>query len=83
MLDVVDGVTRYDSLLMPRTLPVATGDEAEDLACGKCGETIALRAGRDTVRRSAIPTGTVSSFAALAARSTSFAAWPEGATGRS
>ncbi len=52
MLDVVDGVTRYDSLIIPRALPVTTGSEAEDLACGKCGSAIASRASRDTVRRS-------------------------------
>jgi hypothetical protein len=51
LLDVVDGMTRYDNLIMPRALPIAVGCEGEDLACGKCGDVIASRAGRDTVRR--------------------------------
>ncbi len=49
-LDVVDGMTRYDNLVIARALPLAVGDDAEDLACGKCGGVIAVRASRETVR---------------------------------
>jgi hypothetical protein len=50
-LEVVDGMTRYDNLIIPRALPVTMGCEDEDLACGRCGDVIASRASRDTVRR--------------------------------
>lgn len=49
-LDVVDGMTRYDNLVIARALPLAVGSDAEDLACGKCGGVIASRANRETVR---------------------------------
>jgi hypothetical protein len=51
LLDVVDGMTRYDHLVMPRALPVAVGSDDEDLACGKCAETIASRSSREAIRR--------------------------------
>lgn len=49
-LDVVDGMTRYDNLVIARALPLAVGSDAEDLTCGKCGGVIAARASRETVR---------------------------------
>lgn len=50
-LEVIDGMNRYDNLVIPRALPVTVGCDGEDLACGKCGDVIASRASRDTVRR--------------------------------
>lgn len=50
-LEIVGGVTRRDSLLLPRTLPVFTGNEHEDLVCGKCSEIIGLRASAPSCRR--------------------------------
>lgn len=52
ILDVVDGMTRYDNLVMPRTLPVAVGSDDEDLACGNCGQTIASHSSREALRQS-------------------------------
>lgn len=40
-LAVVGKVKRHDLLLIPRTLPIAVGDEPEDLACGRCAKVIA------------------------------------------
>ncbi|MEA3028875.1 MAG: hypothetical protein QOG13_200 [Sphingomonadales bacterium] len=50
-LEIVGGVTRRDSLLLPRTLPVFTGDEHEDLVCGKCWEIIGFRTSAPSCRR--------------------------------
>ena len=50
LLDVLSGRKRHDTILLPRTLPVITGSETEDLACGKCGNVIAARVSRDSVR---------------------------------
>lgn len=49
-LDVVGGMLRHDALLLPRTLPIATGSEAEDLLCGRCGTVIAARLSREAAR---------------------------------
>lgn len=49
-LDLAAGMTRHDTLLLPRTLPLITGSEAEDLACGRCGAVIASRTSRQTAR---------------------------------
>jgi hypothetical protein len=51
LLEVVDAMNRYDNLVMPRTLPLATGTDDEDLACGGCGATIASHIGREAMRR--------------------------------
>jgi hypothetical protein len=50
-LEIVGGVTRQDSLLLPRTLPVFTGDEHENLVCGKCSEVIGFRTSVPSCRR--------------------------------
>ena len=50
-MDVVSGRKRHDFLLLPRRLPIVTGSESEDLACGKCGTVIAARTSRETARR--------------------------------
>ena len=50
-LEVAGGVTRRDALLMPRTLPTFSGDENEDLVCGKCGDVIGFRISPVTARR--------------------------------
>lgn len=39
-LKLVTAITRHDALLMPRTWPLLTGSEAEDLACGQCANVI-------------------------------------------
>jgi hypothetical protein len=49
-LEIVGGVTRRDSLLLPRTLPVFTGDEDEDLVCGKCSKVIGSRTSAPSCR---------------------------------
>jgi hypothetical protein len=49
-LYVVGGMLRHDSLLLPRILPIATGSDAEDLVCGKCGAVIAARLSRAAAR---------------------------------
>jgi hypothetical protein len=51
VLEIVGGVTRQDSLLLPRTLPVLTGDEHENLVCGKCSEVIGFRTSAASCRR--------------------------------
>jgi hypothetical protein len=50
-LDVVDGMTRFDNLVIPRALPVAVGSDDEDLVCGGCGRTIASHSSREAMRR--------------------------------
>jgi hypothetical protein len=50
-LEVANGVTRRDALMIPRTLPTFTGDENEDLVCGKCGDVIGFRISPRTARR--------------------------------
>jgi hypothetical protein len=50
-LEVAGGVTRRDVLIMPRTLPGFSGEENEDLVCGKCGDVIGLRISPVTARR--------------------------------
>lgn len=50
-LEVAGGVTRRDALIMPRTLPTFTGNENEDLVCGKCGDVIGFRISPFTARR--------------------------------
>ncbi len=39
-LKLVTAITRHDALLMPRSWPLLTGSEAEDLACGQCANVI-------------------------------------------
>lgn len=39
-LKLVTAITRHDALLMPRSWPLLTGSEAEDLACGRCANVI-------------------------------------------
>ncbi len=51
LLDLVNGRSRHDTLLIPRTLPVITGSEPENLACGKCGTVIAARISPQSARR--------------------------------
>lgn len=50
-LVVASGVTRRDALIMPLTLPTFSGDENEDLVCGKCGDVIGFRISPVTARR--------------------------------
>ncbi len=50
-LEVVVGVTRHDSLLIPRTLPAFIGGEREDLLCGKCSDVIGSQTTPPTARR--------------------------------
>ena len=50
-LEVAGGVTRRDALILPRTLPTFSGDENENLVCGKCGDIIGLRISPVTARR--------------------------------
>jgi hypothetical protein len=50
-LEVALSVTRRDALIMPRTLPGFSGDENENLVCGKCGDVIGLRISPVTARR--------------------------------
>jgi hypothetical protein len=50
-LEVAAGVTRRDVLIMPRTLPSFSGDENEDLVCGRCGDVIGFRISPVTARR--------------------------------
>jgi hypothetical protein len=50
-LQVADGITRRDALILPRTLPMFRGDENEDLVCGKCGDVIGFRISPVTARR--------------------------------
>jgi hypothetical protein len=50
-LIVAGGVTRRDALILPRTLPTFSGDENEDLVCGKCGDVIGLGISPVTARR--------------------------------
>jgi hypothetical protein len=50
-LEVAGGVTRRDALIMPRTLPTFSGDENENLVCGKCGDVIGFRISPVTARR--------------------------------
>jgi len=40
----------HDSLLLPRSLPIFTGSDAEDLVCGKCADVIARRASPPAAR---------------------------------
>ena len=49
-LDLVSRVLRHDALLLPRTLPFATGSDGEDLVCGRCGAVIAARLDREAAR---------------------------------
>ena len=39
-LKLVTAITRHDALLLPRSWPLLTGSEAEDLACGQCSNVI-------------------------------------------
>lgn len=50
-LELAGAVTRRDALIMPRTLPTFSGDENEDLVCGKCGDVIGIRISPVTARR--------------------------------
>jgi hypothetical protein len=50
-LEVAGGVTRRDALIMPRTLPTFSGDENENLVCGKCGDIIGFGISPVTARR--------------------------------
>ncbi|MEA2998933.1 MAG: hypothetical protein QOK17_766 [Sphingomonadales bacterium] len=50
-LEVAGGVTRRDALIIPRTLPTFSGDENENLVCGKCGDVIGFRISPATARR--------------------------------
>lgn len=43
ILKLVAEVTRHDALLLPRTLPLLTGADDRDLACGKCSDVIGAR----------------------------------------
>ena len=49
-LQIVRLPTRHDSLLLPRSLPIFTGNDAEDLVCGKCADVIARRASPPAAR---------------------------------
>jgi hypothetical protein len=50
VLEVAHGLTQFDTLLTPRTLPLFTGDEAGDFACGRCAVVIGSRTSLATVR---------------------------------
>jgi hypothetical protein len=50
-MEVAGDVTRRDALIMPRTLPTFSGNENEDLVCGRCGDVIGFRISPVTARR--------------------------------
>ena len=51
VLELTSAATPRDALLIPRTLPALTGNEPEELLCGKCSEVIGAGISARTVRR--------------------------------
>lgn len=51
-LEIVAKASARDAVLLARTLPAFSGDESEDLICGRCGQTIAAGVSARTLRRS-------------------------------
>lgn len=51
VLEVVGGMAHHDALLISRSLPLFSGSEPEDLACGNCAGTIGSRIGLQSARR--------------------------------
>jgi hypothetical protein len=50
IMEVVSKIGRHDVLLLPRTLPIGTGDDPEDLACGRCSTIVAAGLSRTAAR---------------------------------
>lgn len=50
-LELSARVTRRDTLLIARTLPLLSGSDDEDLLCGQCAVVICARTSRQSARR--------------------------------
>lgn len=50
-LQLISTATPRDALLLPRILPAFTGNEQEELLCGKCYEVIGVGVSAHSVRR--------------------------------
>lgn len=50
-LELASKLTPHDAVLLPRALPRFTGDEHEDVVCGRCRDLIGSQISPCTIRR--------------------------------